>query len=902
MSVEESISTYANNVSVDIPIRLVSDLPLDGSDTFDVIAVVGNKDTVRINWNNLSSNSVQQTHTIPVGPGTASGVAPNTITLAVDNKGGLYVSDGSEWRKTFTYSDNWDDLEPSEDDREARFLLVNKPMSLSEEEIDNVKESLNIGIATSVKEGLVKGHDNTTDATKEDYVPNAVRVDTNGTMYVNVAHPASEANPSGIPGIVTLKDYYDADSVSDGVHAVTENYVREAINNYGETVKLPIATTEQVGVVQAIEGSPIKVDSGGRISIDTATHARQGVVYIDNNKDTSVDSHAASVGLVKEMLTSEVNPIKTTIAGDTLGMVRVPGNTAITIDSSGVIGVRSAANSGSEGIVNIIQELSPNVEYSNDTTGNTAVTPQAVTDYVDYRLEHLDESLPIATASSLGAIITGDGVTTDEEGVLTLTNATPSTIGGVYVQLAEGDGNETTPASVPTVSRVLELLRESSSTGSIGEATQSKYGVVRLSTSIIEDGARIGVNSAGQLMAERTSISSGTIDGEVGVAKYSELGLVALSTSNIVSATASKPGLPIGTNSAGMLYVDVNASKATTNAFGLVKLSVPSNTLKDTAPGVGVDSQGRLRVDLTGTAESSIPSYYIYEAPTKPSSPVPLYYYTDGTYNIPFLYKASASRQGVVMLGTDTVISGGTAVGIDEYGRLCVALSTGGSSASGIGFATSTAEGLVKVSQDTVIEGGLPVGFNENKQLVVASSSTSMTSATASTLGAVKLGTNTVYQSGYSRVGRNNDGQLAVPAADASNPGVVKISGSTFNANDSFSLIGKAPDGSLAVKAVSGGGGGGGSTPVVGSAPLDVTLTPLSSGSYKVTMTGGSVQMANGTIVAVDPITEADNIVIIPESNNTLKLKVYIDDYGTPVAKLTLETSSKVLTCKPSMD
>ena len=898
MSAEESTSTYANNVSVDIPIRLVSDLPISGSDTFDIIAVVGNKDTVRINWNNLSSNGVQQTHTIPVGPGIASGVAPNTITLAVDN-GGLYVSDGSEWRKTFTYSDNWDDLEPSEDGREARFLLVNKPMSLSDEEIDNVKESLNIGIATVDTEGLVKSHDNTTNATKDDYIPNAVRVDTNGTMYVNMAHPASEANPNGIPGIVTLKDYYDSDSVSDGVYAVTENYVREAINNYGETVKLPIATTAQVGVVQAIEGSPIKVDSGGRISIDTATQNTQGVVYIDNNKNTSVDSHAASVGLVKEMLTSEINPVKTTIAGDALGMVRVPGNTAITIDSTGVIGVRSAANSGAEGIVNIIQELNPSVEYSNDTTGNTAVTPQAVTDYVDYRLEHLDESLPKATATTLGAIMTGAGVTTDSNGVLTLTNATPQTIGGVYVQLAEDDENEITPASVPTVSRVREMIGDISST-SVGVASTNSYGVVKLSTSIIEDGAKIGVNSYGQLIAEKTSVSGGIIDGEVGLAKYNELGLVALSSSNTVSGTSNNPGLPIGANSTGMIYVDANASTATTNKLGLVKLSVPSGILNSSAPGVGVDENGKLRVNLSGTSSGSATSYYMYET-SKPADPVNLYYYKDGAYNMPFVYTATASKKGVVLLGTSTVIKGGTPVGVDDSGRLSVAinLSGGGDNPSTIGTATSTSAGVVKLSQDERITGGLPIGVNDNGQLVVASSSTNLSSATTTILGGVKLSSSETYQDVYGRVGLNNNNQIVVAPATYSVPGVVKVAGSTFDAGDNYSLVGRSPEGALAVRVT-----GGSSSPSAGtaevSAPLTVKLVEKEDVTgYIVTMTGGFVQMNDGSLVKVDPVTEEDNVVIDPVAGQVLKLKVYVNQEGEAVAKLQLTTSTKVLTCKP---
>lgn len=881
-----------------IQFKPAPELPLSSSGTFDVIAVTGNKDTVRINWNNLQSGSVQQTQSIPTEAGTAPGT--QYITLAADSSG-LYVSDGSEWRKTFTYGTHWEDLEPAEDGSETRALLVNKTMDLSETEVGNVRESLNIGIATVETEGLVKGYSNTSDATAEDYIPNAVRVDADGTMLVNIAVPASEANPTGIPGIVTLKNYYDADSVGDSVSAVTESYVQGAIDNYSKTVKLPIATTEQVGVVQAIEGSPIKVDAGGRISIDIATDSEQGVVYLDSDKDTSVDSHAASVGLVKEMLTGEINPIRTTIAGDDLGLVRVPGNTPITIDSAGVIGVRSAANSGAEGVVSILQELNTSVEYSNDTTGNTAVTPQAVTDYVDYRLEHLDESLPKATATTLGAIITGNGVITDEEGVLTLTNATPSTIGGVYVQLAEGDGNETTPASVPTVSRVLELLRESSGTGSVGEATQSKYGVVRLSTSIIEDGAKIGVNSAGQLMAERTSISSGTIDGEVGLAKYNELGLVALSSSSTVSNTANNPGLPIGASSTGMIYVDAKASAATTNKLGLVKLSVPSGVLNASDPGVGVDENGKLRVNLSGTSSGGATSYYMYET-SKPSEPVNLYYYKDGAYNMPFVYTATSSKKGVVLLGTSTIIKGGTPVGVDDSGRLSVAinLSGGGDSTSTtIGTATSTSAGVVKLAQDELIAGGLPIGVNANGQLVVASSSTNLSSATTNIIGGVKLSSSETYQDLYGRVGLNNNNQIVVAPATYSVPGVVKVAGSTFDAGDNYSLVGRSPEGALAVK-VTGGSSSPSSGTIEVSAPLTVKLVEKEDvAGYIVTMTGGFVQMNDGSLVKVDPVTVEDNVIIDPAAGQMLKLKVYINKEGEAVAKLQLTSDTKVLTCKP---
>lgn len=859
-----------------VPIKLVPELPLSNSSSFDIVAVLNNKDTVRVSWQSLTSNHISQTADIPAEPGTTSDIA--YITFAADETG-IYANNGTSWTKSPAYSNNWEDLTV-----DTRFLLVNAPMQLGDSEVANARQSLRLDKATADELGLVKVLPVISTAT----TANSVKLDKDGLVVVDFATPTSEENPEGVPGVVKLKNYYSSTVTEDGTYAVTETYVREAIRNYADTTTLPIATNSSLGVVVVDTNSALTISESGTLSIKTASSENTGVVFLDEatDIDSTVDSHAASVGLVNKIVAKQAKIIQDKIAGTELGMVRVPGSTAVTIDSVGNVDVRLASEV-SPGVVTILGHLGGDYNYSNTDTGSTAVTPQAVTDYVEDKLANLSQSLPIATVEELGAVRVGSSVSVDPDtGVLDIKNATPTRLGGVYVSLAE---NDTATSMVPTEARVVEML--GGSTVSVAPAKVNKYGTVKLSTDVVLDGAKIGVNEEGQLVAEKYD-SSGV---DSAVAGYNSLGLVALSSEHIVSNTSSKPGLPIGASSTGMLYVDANASLATTNKAGLVRLSVPLGTLSSSAPGVGVDESGRLRVNISSTSGGTATSYYMYET-SKPSNPVNLYYYKDGSLNMPFVYTASAFNKGAVMLGTDTIIKGGTAVGVDDTGRLCVALST---SDSGLGFATSTAEGLVKVSQDAIIEGGLPVGFNENKQLVVASSSTNMVSATESTLGGVKLGTDTVYQSGYSRVGCNNDGQLAVPAADASTPGVVKISGSAFNSDDSYSLVGKAPDGSLAVPVVSGGGG---SAPVSGSAPLDVTLTPISgSRSYKVTMTGGAVQMSDGTIVAIDPITEADDIVVIPENNNTLKLKVYVDDYGIPAAKLSLDTSSKVLTCKPSM-
>lgn len=852
-----------------IPFKLAPELPLSSTSSFDIVAVVNNKDTVRVRWNALTANHISQTADVPSEPGTTVGIS--YITLAADETG-LYINDSSSWRKAPSYGANWGDL--TED---TRFLLVNTPMSLDKDEVKNVRQSIQLDVATGTDLGLVKVLPTSTSAAHAE----SVKINNNGLVVIDFATPIVEDSPEGVPGVVRLKNYYSSAITGDGTYAVTEKYVREAINNYAENVTLPIATESSLGAIVVDSGTALTISASGTLSIKSATSENTGVVFLDEETDidSAVDSHAASVGLVNTIVDRKIRGISTTIAGQDLGMVRVPGDTAITIDGVGNIDVRTATET-SPGAVTVLGELKPGADYS----GNTAVTPQAVTDYVESKFSNLTQSLPIATASELGAIRVGSSVTVNEDtGVLNITNATPTRLGGVYVALAANDTNSST---VPTEGRVVELIN--SSTTSVGTAKIDRYGTVKLSLpDIINDGAKIGVNSYGQLVAEKP-----TIDDDLGIAESGVLGLVSLSSSHKISTASSRPGLPIGSDAYGAIYVDSEASTATDSRLGLVKLGT-QKVLSTNAPAVGMDEQGRLR--LAGDAGGGT-SYYMYKA-AKPADPVNLYYYEEGSYNMPFIYTATSTKCGAVLLGTDTVITGGTPVGVDSSGRLAVAINLSDSSEGSVslGTATSTSSGVVKLSQDEVITGGLPVGVNANGQLVVASSSTNLTSATTSALGGVKLSVASVYQSGYGSIGLNNNNQIVVAPATETTPGVVKVGGGVVS--DTYTLVGTTSDGKLAVS------GSTSDTAASGAAaPLSITLIPTkTSGKYTVTMCGGALQMNDGTIVNIDPITEEDAMTITPSNGQTLRLRVYINTDGEAEAKLYLVNDTKTLTCRPTL-
>jgi hypothetical protein len=425
-----------------IPVKPVPNLPISNSGAFDIVAVVNNKNTVRVSWEALTANHIQQTADVPASPGAVDGISAPYLTLAADGTG-LYVSDGSEWRKIATYGANWDDI--GTDD--TRFLPLNKTIVLTPEERANALTSLSIGTATTSTEGLVR--------IPEDRIK-GVGIE-NGELYVRLADTINENNIDGTPGIVYIKDFYDgydetdADPTISSRCAVTERYVDQAINSH--RVSVPFASYTQSGTVQIAEGTALVVDSenGGLLSIKTATEDENGVVRIHNiyNKDNNpIDPVAASKGYVDQLVRESV--VATPATDDTLGMVKVEPTSSITINSSGAIDVKYATTA-THGTVVLSDAISDTADYSDATIG-VAATPKAVKDYVTSKTMAMD--IPVASATRLGGVVIGDGISVDDTGVISIQNATANHIGGVRVAQAAGD----TSYTVPTLKKVEEMV------------------------------------------------------------------------------------------------------------------------------------------------------------------------------------------------------------------------------------------------------------------------------------------------------------------------------------------------------------------------------------------------------------------------------------------------------------
>jgi hypothetical protein len=867
----------------------VPQLPISNSSAFDLVAVVDNKNTVRINWETLTASQPRQVSAAAIdGPGLSDSTP--YITFAADDTG-LYVSDGTTWRKMATYGENWTDISTTD----TRFLPVNSTIEISDEDRANVFNTLKLGLAGDSTAGLVKV---SSDASS------VVNIDADGVLYVKNATPITTANPDEFsPGVVYIKDYYDGYDENDAaaissICAVTEKYVYEALSTHTYTV--PFASTEVAGIVKIAHDSPLVVSAeGGILDIAYATATRSGVVKLETLPD-EVSPVAISFEYLKDYVTRAIEGVKNTVASTTLGLVRVEETSAISITADGAIDVKYATEDR-HGAVILTGELTDDAASSTATA--VVATQQAVVNYVADKLNTINTTIQPATTTTMGVVQPGIGLTirAGDPGILDLTNATRSQLGGVYVESAT---NDTDRFTVPSVTRVHEIVDASKvSINSIPEATYEKPGLVMLSTHTkldLDEGYPVGVDKNGRLRAMFNLTDS--FDSSL-IATYDYPGAVQLSSPVIIDGNSTQIG--IARDNSGAIYVDADGHKANTNSLGFVRMSRSSDSVKSTDLRIGMDSYGRIFAERPSSSSSGGSSYYIEETGAPGGTVGFIKSYKSGEWQIPYVAPATLNSSGTIMLSTEkTLSSSNPAIGIDSTGRLRVdGAIPGGGSYDNVSDATDTTAGVVKlsVSPDTPITSGLPVGVNEQGQLYVASTSTGISTATTTQLGGVLLSSGSTYTESGGLIGLNSSSQIVVAPATSDSYGAVKVSGNVFSATDSYSLVGTTPDGKLAV-AGSASPGGGDPSVITAVAPLSIRLIPLDSDRFRVTMTGGSVQMNDGTIVNVDAITEEHNMVIEPLEGQTLKLKVYINNLGEAVAKLQLVDSIKVVPCSPVLD
>lgn len=894
-------TTYTGYTTLEAAqLKLVPDLPLSNSSSFDIVAVLGNKDTVRVNWDTLVAGNTRQIDAAAIsGEGLSSG-APY-ITFAADETG-LYVSNGTAWRKMATYGANWDDLATDG----TRFLPVNATVTLSEEEIANVKRSINLDYATAETAGLVKV---STD-------PSAlINIDVNGTLTVREATPITTSDGGeGSPGAVYIKDYYDGydendSDINSSRCAVTEKYVHEALSSH--TYSVPFANKDQAGIVIVAHDSPLTIsDKGGILDIDRATDESYGAVKLVSDGEELPS--AASVGYVNKYADNAAAKVQNTLAtSSTPGTVKIADDSAINI-TNGYIDVKQA-NSEQKGAVFVAKTLS-DTEVENP---HTVPTAYAVVKFVNDKLEDVSQSVQPATTTTAGTVKPGRGLalSSDGSGTLNLLNAGAGEIGGVLVE--DNGTNDTAKYTVYSKAKVDSLLTETISDISVSAATYDRLGTVKLGTATVlqsGSGFPVGKDDTGRL---RVAFSTSDIFTDA-LASNKSPGVVMLSGDTVSNSVNSAKYFAIIRKSDGTIYANPESRQATSSYYGSVKLSTSSISSAEGLLKIGLYDGKIYAVPSSSSSTSGTSSGISYcadkiEEPKSGAEALGYVAYykasnSDGSYscNVLCVPQATYNDGGTVRLGVEDVIKNASVyVGADAVGRLCIDPSDLSGVGSGSGSvsvrpATDTTDGVVKlgVARDNPITEGLPVGVNADGQLYVASTSTDLAYADTDTVGGVILSSVDAAEN-YSVICKNTGGQIVVPAAEAGGDyGAVRIGGPAYTSRDSYTLIGLSPEGELAVSGISGPGTSVGGS---GSAPLSVTLLNIDGSKYRVTMTGGSLQMADGTIVNVNPITEAQNLTITPSEGQTLQLKVYITEYGDAVAQLQLVSGVNTLSCTPSL-
>lgn len=251
------------------PITLLRDLPqytgtLSTGTQF--IAVLNNETAVRVAWNNLSETMVSYSPVTPTSP--ASDGDTGQIT---HGDGAVFTYYNGEWRKSPAYSKNWADI-----DKNTRFLDVSRVMVLSDEEVENLRAMLQIGIATNKKEGLVKGWDEDEEGSLAPKNGAPIIILPDGTVIIP---PATE-------------NTYGAVKVhGSGELAASKEYVDNKFAELNLDISLPTASQEQLGGVKS--GGDVSVDSSGVMTVRRAYAGNEqpGIVTVaDENEDSQTQS------------------------------------------------------------------------------------------------------------------------------------------------------------------------------------------------------------------------------------------------------------------------------------------------------------------------------------------------------------------------------------------------------------------------------------------------------------------------------------------------------------------------------------------------------------------------------------------------------------------------------------
>lgn len=461
-----------------VPIVRLDALPLRslGSGNSATIPVVlDNLTTARVPWSDFVAATIKTANSSPASPNSEG----QENSIAMSDSGLFYYANGT-WKKTPAYSDNWDDLTA-----DARMLLVNKIMSLSKEELDNIYATLQLATATSTKEGLVRAMTNDEAVSAMTNLQTPVEIRSNGTMFVPSATSSSR-------GTV----FVEGDRNDPANPVATVRYVTERIEAIPQAT-IPAPTSESRGGVLAVgAGGAFVVDDTGTVDLALATEDLAGRVKVTEDIATNLDgvptATAVLVAINKKF--SELGVVSSS-SPTTPGLCypdqkgaweeySMAGVGPLFITSPGAIDVHPAGNNV-PGVVLV----------STDVDAATAAGPYSTVPTVAAVISHVQSAItnqsptvyiPVASAEAVGGVKVGPGLKMigDKLDTLSTMDATASSAGVVRIVGSIADNSTSQQLSAAPTAAAVKVYVTSKLSTVAGELNTLAYTINSVATSV----------------------------------------------------------------------------------------------------------------------------------------------------------------------------------------------------------------------------------------------------------------------------------------------------------------------------------------------------------------------------------------------------------------------------------
>lgn len=433
-----------------VPIIKLEDLPLRSltpTTSATVPVVLDNKQTARVAWTDLITDTVRKSAEVPSSPNSAG--EEGLIATAPD---GLYFYANGQWRKVPAYSAYWSELTTG-----VRALVVDRPMTLNAQQLTDVRSTLQLGIASQTREGLVRAM---TDAEAASAAGTPVKVNANGTMFV-------EAATGDVKGTVTVWDGSKGD-------VATKEYVDTHLSSMQE-LALPIAGVTKIGgLALGTSAGAFYVDPNTGIAyVRAAAEGSPGIVSLAADIDAN-DGGVLTASQVRKAVHDGIEGIGTA-TDEKAGLVYpwVQGawqdgeNPTTGVTRKGALYMREAvgamdvypAAATQPGVVMVAADVTESpVAGFYPTVPTASAVKSFVAASVKKGISDLSVVAPLATYAKPGAVLPGNTLSYDANtGLLDVPSATESSAGIINIATSIADGIMAVSA-VPTVSAVITYV------------------------------------------------------------------------------------------------------------------------------------------------------------------------------------------------------------------------------------------------------------------------------------------------------------------------------------------------------------------------------------------------------------------------------------------------------------